>query len=71
MYIILFSFFFINDTLNSARLGKPNIFKIVKIFKNEEANSDQRFRRATKNPPSKPRENYYVDKDSKVQTYKE
>jgi hypothetical protein len=25
MYIILFSFFFINDTLNSARLGKSII----------------------------------------------
>ena len=43
------------------------------IFKNKETNSDQRFRRATRDPPSKPppRENYYVDKDSKLQTYKD
>ena len=53
--------------------AKPNIYKIVNIFKNEETNSDKKFRKATAIPPSKPppRDNYFADKDSKLKVYKD
>ena len=53
--------------------AKPNIFKIVSIFKNEETNSDKKFRKATADPPSKPppRDTYYADKDVKLKIFKD
>ena len=53
--------------------AKPNIYKIVNIFKNEETNSDKKFRNATTIPPSKPppRDNYSAEKDTKLKIYKD